>query len=244
MLVPAYNEKKCIENKIKNSLDLDYPNDKLKLVWVTDGSNDGTPEELRKYNNVTALHEKVRKGKINAMNRAIKFIKTPIIVFSDANTKLNKNSIKEIVEIFMDKSIGCVAGEKRIALSKREKAVSAGEGIYWQYESIIKTLESELNSVMGAVGELFAVRSELYDDVKEDTILDDFIISLKIVKKGYKIKYAPNAYACESASLSIKLLTLSFNISFTSIAIDHILLTGLIRGCSIKKATEPAIFTA
>lgn len=204
LLVPAYNEKKCIEDKIKNSLELEYPRDRLKLVWVTDGSNDGTPEELKKYNDITVLHEDVRKGKINAMNRAIKFIKTPIVVFSDANTKLNKNSIVEIVNIFKDKSIGCVAGEKRITQSKREKAVGAGEGLYWQYESIIKLLESELNSVMGAVGELFAVRTELYDDVLEDTILDDFIISLRIVKKGYKIKYAPNAYACESASLTIK----------------------------------------
>ncbi len=204
LMVPAYNEKKCIENKIKNSLELDYPEGKLHLVWVTDGSNDGSPEILRKYSNITVLHENERKGKINAMNRAVKYISTPIIVFSDANTDLNKNSIKEIVEIFKDNTIGCVAGEKRIMLSRKEKAVSAGEGLYWQYESVIKTLESELNSVMGAVGELFAIRTELYDDVEEDSLLDDFVISLRIVKKGYKIKYAPNAYAYESASLSIK----------------------------------------
>jgi cellulose synthase/poly-beta-1,6-N-acetylglucosamine synthase-like glycosyltransferase len=204
LLVPAYNEKKCIESKIKNSLGIDYPADKLHLVWVTDGSNDGSPEILRKYKNVKVLHENERKGKINAMNRAVKNINTPIIVFSDANTDLNKNSIKEIVEIFKNDTIGCVAGEKRITQLRKDKAVSAGEGLYWQYESVIKTLESELNSVMGAVGELFAIRTELYDDVEEDSLLDDFVISLKIVKKGYKIKYAPNAYACESASLSIR----------------------------------------
>jgi cellulose synthase/poly-beta-1,6-N-acetylglucosamine synthase-like glycosyltransferase len=204
LLVPAYNEKGCIKNKIANSLELDYPKDKLKLVWVTDGSDDGSPEELRRYGNVTVLHEKERKGKINAINRAVKYIKSPIVAFSDANTNLNRNSIREIVKIFSDRSVGCVAGEKRIVILKKEKAVIAGEGLYWQYESLIKRLESQLNSVMGAAGELFAVRTDLYQDIREDTILDDFTISLEVAKKGYKIKYAPDAYASESGSLTIR----------------------------------------
>jgi cellulose synthase/poly-beta-1,6-N-acetylglucosamine synthase-like glycosyltransferase len=203
LLVPAYNEKGCIKNKIANSLELDYPKDKLKLVWVTDGSDDGSPEELRRYGNVTVLHEKERKGKINAINRAVKYIKSPIVAFSDANTNLNRNSIREIVKIFSDGSVGCVAGEKRIVILKKEKAVIAGEGLYWQYESLIKRLESQLNSVMGAAGELFAVRTDLYQEIREDTILDDFTISLEVAKKGYKIKYAPDAYASESGSLTI-----------------------------------------
>jgi cellulose synthase/poly-beta-1,6-N-acetylglucosamine synthase-like glycosyltransferase len=204
LLVAAYNEKTCIENKIANSLELDYPKDKLKLVWVTDGSDDGSPEELKKYKNITVLHEKERKGKINAMNRAVKHIRSPIVIFSDANTDLNRNSIKEIVRIFSDSAVGCVAGEKRILILKKEKAVTAGEGLYWQYESFIKSLESQLNSVMGAAGELFAIRTDLYQDIREDTILDDFTISLEIAKKGFKIKYAPDAYASESGSLSIR----------------------------------------
>ena len=204
LLVAAYNEKECIENKIRNSLELDYPKEKLKLVWVTDGSDDGTPQKLRQYKDVTVLHEEVRKGKINAMNRAVRHISTPIIIFSDANTNLNRNSIREITNIFRDRSVGCVAGEKRIITLKKEKAVGAGEGIYWRYESVIKSLESKLNLVMGAAGELFAIRTELYDEVKEDTILDDFTISLEIAKKGYKIKYAPDAFASETGSLSIR----------------------------------------
>ncbi len=142
LLVAAYNERECIENKIRNSLELNYPKDKLKLVWVTDGSDDGSPEMLGQYKNVTVLHEETRKGKINAMNRAVKFIKTPIIIFSDANTNLNRNSVREITDIFRDKSVGCVAGEKRIITLKKEKAVGAGEGMYWKYESVIKSLES------------------------------------------------------------------------------------------------------
>ncbi|UCH15552.1 MAG: glycosyltransferase family 2 protein [Bacteroidales bacterium] len=204
LLVAAYNERECIENKISNSFELDYPKDKLKLVWVTDGSDDGTPQILRQYKDITVLHEEVRKGKINAMNRAVRYIKTPIIIFSDANTRLNKNAIREIINIFRDKSVGCVAGEKRINILRKEKAVGAGEGIYWRYESVIKSLESQFSTVMGAAGELFAIRTELYNDVREDTLLDDFTISLEIAKMGYKIKYAPDAYASESGSLTIK----------------------------------------
>jgi cellulose synthase/poly-beta-1,6-N-acetylglucosamine synthase-like glycosyltransferase len=108
-----------------------------------------------------------------------------------------------MVKFFAEDSVGCVAGEKRISGSDREKAVGAGEGLYWQYESLIKSLESETGSAMGAVGELFAIRRELYDEVKVDSILDDFTISLQIARKGYHIKYAPLAWGTETASVSI-----------------------------------------
>jgi cellulose synthase/poly-beta-1,6-N-acetylglucosamine synthase-like glycosyltransferase len=204
LFVPAYNEIECIEQKIENSFKLDYPTDKIRFLWVTDGSDDGSQELLRKYENVEVLHQEKRLGKINAMNRGMKYITTPIVVFSDANTDLNKNAIREIVNLFSDDKVGCVAGEKRIYVDEKEKAVSAGEGIYWLYESFIKRMESSLGSALGAVGELFAIRAELYKDVEEDTILDDFIISMRIAENRYLIKYAPGAYACERASYSIK----------------------------------------
>lgn len=204
LFVPAYNEIDCIEQKIKNSFQLDYPPDKIRFLWVTDGSDDGSPELLRQYENVEVLHQEKRLGKINAMNRGMKYITTPIVVFSDANTDLNKNAIREIVNLFSNDKVGCVAGEKRIYVDEKEKAVSAGEGIYWLYESFIKRMESSLGSALGAVGELFAIRTALYKDVEEDTILDDFIISLRIAENRYLIKYAPDAYACERASYSIK----------------------------------------
>lgn len=203
LFVAAYNEKDFIKKKIDNSLQLNYPKNKLKLLWVTDGSDDGSPEILKKYDNVSVYHNSERKGKIDAMNRGMKEVNTPIVIFSDANTDLNRDAIKEIVKEFSDPRVGCIAGEKRIYLSEREKAVGAGEGIYWKYESLIKKLESDINSSVGAAGELFAIKTELYENVQPDTILDDFTISLIIAKKGYKIKYAPNAIACEKASFSI-----------------------------------------
>ena len=203
LFIPAYNEIECIEQKINNSFQLDYPPDKIRFLWVTDGSNDGSPALLQQYKNVEVLHQDKRLGKINAMNRGMKYIKTPIVIFSDANTDLNKEAIREIVRLFSNKKVGCVAGEKRIYVDEKEKAVSAGEGIYWLYESFIKRIESSLGSALGAVGELFAIRTELYKEVEEDTILDDFIISMRVAKEGNMIKYAPNAYASERASFSI-----------------------------------------
>ena len=204
LFIPAYNEIECIEQKINNSFQLDYPPDKIRFLWVTDGSDDGSPELLQQYHNVEVLHQDKRLGKINAMNRGMKYVKTPIVIFSDANTDLNKEAVREIVRLFSNNKVGCVAGEKRIYVDEKEKAVGAGEGLYWLYESFIKRIESSLGSALGAVGELFAIRRELYKEVEEDTILDDFIISMRVAKEGNMIKYAPDAYASERASLSIK----------------------------------------
>jgi cellulose synthase/poly-beta-1,6-N-acetylglucosamine synthase-like glycosyltransferase len=203
LIIPAYNEADYIDSKVENSFSLDYPREKLQILWVTDGSNDKSNELLAAYPGLKVIYENERRGKIHAMNRAIKLVDTPIVVFTDANTMLNSQAIREMVKFFADDCVGCVAGEKRIRRSEKEKAVGAGEGLYWEYESLIKKLESETGSAIGAVGELFAIRRELYDEVKEDSILDDFTISLHIARKGYHIKYAPLAWGTETASVSI-----------------------------------------
>ena len=104
---------------------------------------------------------------------------------------------------FRNEKTGCVAGEKRIIEKDADVAAGAGEGIYWKLESWVKRMDAELNSAVGAVGELFAIRTELFEDVETDTILDDFMISLRIAQKGYNIAYTPNAYAEETASLNV-----------------------------------------
>ena len=203
LFIPAYNEKAYIEKKIQNSFQLSYPENKLKHLWITDGSDDGSPELLKKYANIKVLHQVKRNGKIEAMNRGMKEVTSPIVIFSDANTDLSKNAVREIVTIFSDEKVGCVAGEKKIYTDSKDKAVVAGEGFYWKYESLIKRLESEIGSTLGAAGELFAIRSSLYEAIEKDTILDDFTISLKIARKGYKIKYSSESSASEKASFSI-----------------------------------------
>ena len=204
LFVTAFNEKDYISTKVENSYQLDYPKEKIQYVWVTDGSDDGTPDLLKKYENLEVYHQPERRGKMHAMNRGMRFVKAPVVIFSDTNTLLNKNAVREIVAQFSIPEVGCVAGEKRIIEKKSDAAAAAGEGLYWKYESWVKKMDGELNSAVGAVGELFAVRRELFQDVETDTILDDFIISLRIAQKGYKIAYTPNAYAEETASLNVK----------------------------------------
>lgn len=204
LFVAAYNEKDFVDAKISNSFSLDYPREKVKHVWVTDGSNDGTPDLLRKYEGVEVYHLNERGGKIGAMNRGMQFVKTPIVIFSDGNTMLGHESIRRIVNLFSDPKVGCVSGEKRIFNKEKDDAAGAGEGLYWKYESTLKKWDAELYSVVGAAGELFAIRTELFQAVERDTLLDDFIISLRVAMKGYTIQYDPEAYAIESASANVK----------------------------------------
>ncbi len=204
LFVAAYNEKDYVDAKVKNSFELDYPKEKVHHVWVTDGSDDGTPDILRQYDGVEVYHKPERGGKIGAMNRGMEFVKTPIVIFSDGNTTLGKDSIREIVNLFRNPKVGCVSGEKRIYQKESDAAAGAGEGLYWKYESTLKKWDAELYSVVGAAGELFAIRTELFQHVEKDTLLDDFIISLRVAKKGYTIQYNPNAYAIETASANVK----------------------------------------
>lgn len=204
LFVAAFNEKDYVDEKVKNSFSLNYEKEKVRHVWVTDGSDDGTPEILRNYDGVEVYHEDARGGKIGAMNRGMKFVKTPIVIFSDGNTTLGENSIREIVNLFKDPKVGCVSGEKRIINKDADAAAGAGEGIYWKYESTLKKWDAELYSVVGAAGELFAIRTELWQEVEKDTLLDDFIISLRVAMSGHTIQYNPEAYAIETASANVK----------------------------------------
>ena len=204
LFIAAYNEKDFVAEKVKNSRELDYPADKLHMVWVTDGSDDGTPDLLRTFEGIEVHHLPQRSGKIGAMNRGMRLVKTPVVVFCDANTLLGKESIRRIVNLFSNPKVGCVSGEKRIFGKDKDSAAGAGEGLYWKYESALKKWDAELYSVVGAAGELFAIRTALFQEVEKDTLLDDFIISLRVAQKGYTIQYDPEAYAIETASANVK----------------------------------------
>lgn len=204
LVIPAFNEEDYIEDKALNSLALSYPKDKLRILFITDGSTDSTRDILGGIDGVEVIHEDRRAGKSAAENRAMKFVKTPIVVFCDANTMLNRDSIKELVKHYQNPKVGAVSGEKRISTQAQENASGAGEGLYWKYESFLKKMDSELCTVVGAAGELISFRSELVEDLEEDTVLDDFIQSLRVCKKGYRVIYEPDAYAVETASENTK----------------------------------------
>ena len=203
LLFAVFNEEAWLKKKIENSLALDYPQDKLKIMVISDGSNDGSAAIAEMFPRILHLHEAKRQGKMAAINRAMKFVDTEIVIFSDANTMINKEAVRELVSFFRDPAVGCVCGEKRVYTEDRNEAASAGEGTYWRYESRIKEAESSVGSCIGAAGELYAILNALYQDQPADTIVDDFMISMGIALRGYRIQYAPGAHAIETASADI-----------------------------------------
>jgi cellulose synthase/poly-beta-1,6-N-acetylglucosamine synthase-like glycosyltransferase len=204
LLVAAYNEEAYILDKIHNTLALDYPKNKLKLFFVTDGSNDRTAEIIRNFPEIQVFHSPERRGKIHAVNRVMKHVSTPIVVFCDANTALNRESLKLIVRHYQDPSVGGVAGEKRILAKDKDNASGSGEGLYWKYESFLKKKDAEVYSIVGAAGELFSLRTALFEEPAENMLIEDFYLSLRIAAKGYRFAYEPDAFASETASASVE----------------------------------------
>ncbi len=204
LMICAYNEEEVIAEKMENIRQLDYPADKLCVMWVTDGSNDSSNDLLSQYEEVKLVFSPERRGKAAAMQHGLRENKAEFVVFTDANTMLNAQSIKEIVRQFMKENVSCVSGEKRVAARQEGQVAAEGEGLYWKYESTLKRWDSELYSAMGAAGELFAVRMSHYREAPSNALLDDFIMSMLIVKDGHRIAYTSDAYAMEYGSANME----------------------------------------
>ncbi len=203
LIVTAYNEEKILEQKIKNTLAINYPAEKLHLIFITDGSADSSAKFVQQHPTIISLHQSERRGKYAAIKRAMLQVQTPVVVFSDANTLLNTDCIEKIVAHYANEKTGGVAGEKKIIHNKDVSAVGEAEGMYWQYESFMKKLDASLNTVTGAAGELFSIRTALFKELDDELILDDFVISMQICLQGYKIEYEPEAFATELPSASL-----------------------------------------
>ncbi|MCL6524165.1 MAG: glycosyltransferase family 2 protein [Thermoflavifilum sp.] len=203
LVIFAYNEASCIQEKIVNSLALSYPAWKKQVLVVTDGSTDETPDIARRFKDIQVLHQPERKGKTAALNRAMQHVTTEIVVFTDANTWLHPETLMRLAAYYRDPQVGGVAGEKRVKPIE-ENAVGQGESLYWKYESWLKRLDAMLYTVVGAAGELFSIRTALFEPLPEDTILDDFVLSLQIVQKGFRFAYAPEAWSIEAPSASLR----------------------------------------
>lgn len=211
LMICAYNEEAVVHEKMANIRSLDYPRSRLCVMWVTDGSTDRTNELLAQYaGEVTLVFSPERRGKAAAIDHGLSVNTSPFVTFTDANTMLNREALREIARQFAKPGVSCVAGEKRVVAkpsqgcARGESAAAHGEGLYWRYESALKRWDSELYSAMGAAGELFAVRMEHYRRPPQNALLDDFMMSMLIVGDGHRIAYTSLAYATEHGSADMR----------------------------------------
>lgn len=205
MIIAAYNEERVIDWKVRNSLGLDYPKDRFEVIIACDGSNDRTAEIARSFaeQGVVTLHSPERRGKTAALNRGVRQARGEVVVFSDANNEFSSDAIRKLVRHFSDPSVGGVCGAKRIKPAA-ERESSAGDSLFWRYESVIKVAESRIGTINNADGEIFALRRALYREVAEHIINDDAAITLDLVAQGKRIVYEPEAHSSEYASIHIK----------------------------------------
>ena len=195
LLICAYNEEDVVAEKMANTLAIDYPREKFRIMWVTDGSTDSTNELLKAYPEVDVVFTPERRGKSAALKHGLQELKTRYVAFTDANTMINPGAMREIARLFMDPTVGCVSGEKRVAARKEGQMAAEGEGLYWRYESTLKRWDSELYSAMGAAA--------LVREVPDSALLDDFMMSMYIVEDGKRIAYTADSYAQEYGSANI-----------------------------------------
>ena len=203
LMICAWNEADIIVEKMENIRHLNYPKEQLTVMWVTDGSDDNSNDLLQQYPEVTLVYSPERRGKAAAMQHGLRENTNELVVFTDANTMLCADALREIAVQFQDPRVGCVAGEKRVAARQEGQTAAEGEGLYWRYESTLKRWDSELYSAMGAAGELFAVRMSAYQPAPSNALLDDFMMSMLILKQGYRIAYTSKAYAMEYGSANM-----------------------------------------
>lgn len=203
LLISAHNEEKTIKEKILNSLALDYPEDKLEIVLVSDGSKDRTLEIAGKYpDRITIRHYAERAGKTMCLNRAVPLAEGEIVVFSDANSCYEKNAVKLLVENFRDPSIGFVTGRTRY-MTEDGGGFQESIGFYARIERLTKALESGTGSCVGADGAIFAIRKSLFKPLLASDI-NDLVIPLQVIRAGYSGVLEPRAYCEEGTSGSRK----------------------------------------
>lgn len=201
LIIPTYNEEKVIEEKIENILELKYPEDKIEFLVVDSNSTDKTQDIINKFPGIKLTIQNEAKGKLYAINHAIKFVKNDIIVISDANAIMEKDALLQLCKPFADQSIGCVGAKYNAVGDSTTKLISHERG-YREREHELWGLETVFDSCF-VCGELFAFRKELIQKMNEDTMGDDLDTSIQVRGKGYKVVYQPLAVVYEKVPQSI-----------------------------------------
>jgi len=230
VVIAARNEEKNISARIENLLAQEYPRDLLEIIIVTDGCSDRTAELARLHAGpgLQVLECATPVGKATALNIGVAAATRDIVVFADARQSFSPNAIAELVSVFHDAAVGAVSGELILVQGAEIGEVHEGVGLYWQYEKLIRRSESAIASVVGATGSIYAVRRELYVPLAPNTLLDDFLVPMRIVLAGYRVVFlrAARAFDFSSATtsreFSRKVRTLAGN--FQAVAMEPRLL--------------------
>jgi cellulose synthase/poly-beta-1,6-N-acetylglucosamine synthase-like glycosyltransferase len=204
VIVVAYNEEHRVGPRLENVLALDYPREKLEIVLASDGSTDETVERARCYEaqgvRVRAFDN--RRGKAAVLNDVVPSARGKIVVLADARQLFEPGALRALVADFADRWVGAVSGE--LMMAPNPTAIGAGASFYWRYDKFIRRHESLANSTVGATGAIYAIRRRLFERIPEDTILDDVLIPVRIVGRGYRVLFEPGARAYDSASTSAR----------------------------------------
>jgi len=203
LVIAAHNEEDCLPEKIENTRQLDYPADKLELIFVSDGSTDGTNQILAnvKEQNFRMLLLPKREGKANAINQGTALAQCDVLIFSDAATLFSPDAIKKLVRHFSDPSVGVVCGALQFHASEASRQT---EGVYWKYESILRLMEGRLGATLTASGAIYAVRRICFQELAKDTILEDLMIPMHARKAGFQVIYDPESKAIDFAATSVR----------------------------------------
>jgi poly-beta-1,6-N-acetyl-D-glucosamine synthase len=200
LLVPAYNEENVLAEKLENALLLDYPRDRLEIIVASDGSSDRTVEITRRFSErgVRLMAFDARRGKASVMNDAVRAASAELLLLCDANVMFRPNALRRLVGWFASPQVGAVTGDVRLA--SQDADFGAGESRYYRMERAIQCGESRVGSVMGVDGGMYLVRKQLVPELPPDTILDDFVVSMRVIRQGYRVVYDSNAVANECAT--------------------------------------------
>jgi poly-beta-1,6-N-acetyl-D-glucosamine synthase len=202
MIIPAHNEEAVIEQKLKNTALIDYPEGKLQVLVVSDGSSDSTIPLAKSFesNSVRVIDFTVRRGKTSIVNDAVKQASGDVLCLCDTNVMFRPDALKILVSRLADARIGAVSGDVRLA--SHESDFGTGESLYYRFERAVQLGESFVGSMIGVDGGMYIIRRELFLPPPPETILDDFVISLQVILQGKKVVYEPRAIALENGTPS------------------------------------------
>ena len=196
LIIAAYKEEKVILPRLVNATLLDYPPDRLEIIVGVDGKEDTTGELVSEFSDsrVRLLQYPVRRGKASVLNDTVPQARGEIVIFSDANTMTQPDSIKQLVRHFNDERVGAVCGKLELIDPASGQNV---DGVYWKYENFLKRCEGRLNGLLGVNGGIYALRKELYEPIPTNAIVDDFLIGMRVHLRGRRLVYDPSAVALE-----------------------------------------------